>query len=60
MNLSDEIAARVAMKKNRSFISVILLVALASINCAQTSDQKAATRSASTGPELRWKYESGG
>ena len=48
------------MKKNRTLISVIVLVALASTNCAQTSDQKAATRSASTAPELRWKYESGG
>ena len=48
------------MKKNRGFISAIVSVALASINCAQTSDQKAATRSTSTGPELRWKYESGG
>ena len=48
------------MKKNRAIISVIVLVALTSINCAPTSDQKAATRSASTGPELRWKYESGG
>jgi hypothetical protein len=48
------------MKKNRGFISAIILVAMVSLNCAQTSDQKAATRSASTGPELRWKYESGG
>ena len=48
------------MKKNRTLISVIVLVALASIDCAQSSDQKAATRSASVGSELRWKYESGG
>jgi hypothetical protein len=48
------------MKKNRALICVIILVALASINCAHTSDQKASSRSASTGPELRWKYESGG
>jgi hypothetical protein len=48
------------MKKNRALISVIVLVALASIDCAQTYDRKAANRSASTGPELRWKYESGG
>jgi hypothetical protein len=48
------------MKKNRFLISAIVLLALASVNCAQTSDQKAATPSASSGPELRWKYESGG
>jgi hypothetical protein len=48
------------MKKKRGFISAIVLMALASVNCAQTSDKKAATQSALTGPELRWKYESGG
>jgi len=48
------------MKKDRGFTSVIVLVALASINCAQAPVQEAATRSASTEPDLRWKYESGG
>ncbi len=48
------------MKKNRAFISAIILVTLASVSCAQTSDKKEASLSAASGPELRWKYESGG
>jgi hypothetical protein len=48
------------MEKNRGFLSAIVLVALVSVNCAQTSDKKTPTSSALTGPELRWKYESGG
>ena len=48
------------MKKNRAFISTIVLVMLASLSCAQSSGQTAANRSAASGPELRWKYESGG
>jgi hypothetical protein len=48
------------MKKKRGLISAIVLVALASVNCAQTSEKKAANHSALAGPELRWKYESGG
>jgi hypothetical protein len=49
------------MKKNRGFISAILLVAMASVSCAQASDKEAANlSSAAIGPELRWKYESGG
>jgi hypothetical protein len=60
MNLSDEIAARVAMKKNCGFISGIVLVAMASLSCAQTADKKHASPSAASTPQLRWKYESGG
>jgi len=48
------------MRKNRALISFSVLMALASLNCAQTSDQTSVTRPASTEPELRWKYESGG
>ena len=48
------------MKKNRGFISAIILVAMASVSCAKASDKKAASLSAASGPELRWKYESGG
>jgi len=48
------------MKKNRGFISAIILVAMASVSCAQTSDKNSAILSAANGPELRWKYESGG
>lgn len=47
------------MKKNRAFVSTIVLVVLASLSCAQSSDKTAANRSAAA-PELRWKYESGG
>ena len=48
------------MKKNRGFISAIILVAMVSVSCAQSSDKKAADLSAASEPELRWKYESGG
>ncbi len=47
------------MKKNRCSIS-ILLMAMASVSCAQISDKKQANLSAAAGPELRWKYETGG
>ncbi|MFZ0061977.1 MAG: hypothetical protein WAL47_08065, partial [Pyrinomonadaceae bacterium] len=46
--------------KSKRFISAIVLVAMASISCAQTSDKKTATLPAESGPELRWRYESGG
>lgn len=48
------------MKKNRGFISTLVLVAMASLSCAQTSNKKDTNLSASAGPELRWKYETGG
>jgi hypothetical protein len=48
------------MKRNRGSISVVVLVAMASVSCAQTSDKNSATLSAASGPELRLKYESGG
>jgi hypothetical protein len=48
------------MKKNRAFISTIVLVVLASLSCAQSSDKTVANRSAAFAPELRWKYESDG
>ena len=48
------------MKKYPLFISTIVLVAMASLSCAQTSDTKEGNASAAAGPELRWKYESGG
>ncbi len=47
------------MKNNRGFHFSHRLSGLASVNCAQTSDKKAATHSALTGPEFRWKYETG-
>jgi hypothetical protein len=48
------------MKKYSGFISGIVLVAMASLSCAQISDKTAANLSAASGPELRWKYETGG
>jgi hypothetical protein len=48
------------MKKNRSFISTFVLVAISAVSCAQNPSKKEATPSASVGPELRWKYETGG
>jgi hypothetical protein len=48
------------MKKYPGVISAVVLVALASLSCAQSSDKKEANLSATSGPELRWKYETGG
>jgi len=49
------------MKKNRCLFSTFVLVAIASLSCAQSSDKKKeANLSAAAGPELRWKYEAGG
>ncbi len=48
------------MKKYPGVISAIVLVAIASVSCAQSSDKKESNLSAAAGPELRWKYEAGG
>ncbi len=48
------------MKKNRGFISAFVVVAMATVSCAQNSDKKEAKLSAASGPDLRWKYETGG
>jgi len=50
----------VAMRKNRGFISALVLVTIATVSCAQIADKKEANSSAAAGPELRWKYETGG
>jgi len=47
------------MKRDQGFISTILLVLVASLSCAQSSD-KGTNPSDPAGPELRWKYETGG
>jgi hypothetical protein len=47
------------MKRNQGFISTIVLVVMALLSCAQGSD-KGANLSGVAGPELRWKYETGG
>lgn len=46
------------MKKYPALISVVL-VTIAFLNCARNSD-KGADLSSAAGPELRWKYETGG
>jgi|GEM_PF-6605851 len=48
------------MKKYPAVISAFVLVALACLSCAQTADEEEASLSAVAGPELRWKYETGG
>ncbi|MBA3357761.1 MAG: hypothetical protein H0U18_17830 [Pyrinomonadaceae bacterium] len=48
------------MKKNQGFISTVVLVVMASLSCAQSSEKKEGNLSAASGPELRWKYETGG
>jgi hypothetical protein len=48
------------MKKNRGVLSAIVLMAMASASCAQTSDKNAVGLSTVSRPELRWRYESGG
>lgn len=48
------------MKKYLGVVSAIVLVTIASVSCAQTSDKREARLSAAAGPELRWKYETGG
>ena len=50
----------VAMKNNRGLISTFVLVAISAVSCAQIADKKEANLSATVGPELRWKYETGG
>jgi hypothetical protein len=48
------------MKKYPSVISGVVLVTIASLSCAQNPDKNETNLSATAGPELRWKYETGG
>ena len=59
-NLMRITFCEVAIRKNRGFISAFLLVAMAAVSCAKSSDKKEANLSAAVGPELRWNYETGG
>ena len=45
---------------NRSLIPIIVLLAMASVSCAQSTEKNVASHSGESGPELRWKYEAGG
>jgi hypothetical protein len=47
------------MKRYPEVFSAIILVAIAAVSCAQSSDKDSGP-SATVGPELRWKYETGG
>ena len=47
------------MKGYPGFFSAIVLVVIAALSCAQSSD-KGPGLAATVGPELRWKYETGG
>jgi hypothetical protein len=48
------------MKEYPHLISTFLLLAVLPLSCAQSSDKNEASPAASVGPELRWKYETGG
>jgi hypothetical protein len=47
------------MKKYPGVFSAVALIATTALSCAQSSDNDAGL-SATVGPELRWKYETGG
>jgi hypothetical protein len=47
------------MKKYPGIVSAVVMIAIASVSCAQSSD-KGTGLSATVGPELRWKFETGG
>jgi hypothetical protein len=49
----------VFMEKYPGVISAIVLVAIASVSCAQSADKRA-NLPGTAEPELRWKYEAGG
>jgi hypothetical protein len=59
-NLMQRICCMAAMRKSRSFISAFIVIVIAAVSCAKISDKRAAVSSAAVGPELRWKYETGG
>lgn len=59
-DLMRRTCCEVTMRKSRGLISAFVLVAMAAVSCAKSSDKKEANPSAAVGPELRWKYETGG
>jgi hypothetical protein len=48
------------MRTSQSLISAFVLVAMAAVSCAKSPDKREAKPYAAAGPELRWKYETGG
>jgi hypothetical protein len=52
--------AEVAVKKYRGFISALVLLALVSLNCAQTAKKKEAEPFLAAIPQLLWQYNTEG
>ncbi len=50
----------VAVKKCRFFISTLSLLAMASLNCAQTAKKKEAEPLFTARPQALWQYDTGG
>jgi hypothetical protein len=48
------------MGKYRVFVCALVVLAFASPSCAQKPSKQEANLSAVAGPELRWKYDTGG
>ena len=48
------------MKRFERVIVTLALIAMTSPSCAQKPCQKEVIASSVSGPELRWKYETGG
>ena len=59
-NLMQRICWMATKRKSRSFVSAFIVIVIAAISCAKSSDKRAALPSAGVGPLLRWKYETGG
>jgi len=49
-----------AVKKYRGFISVLVLLAMGSLGCAQTARKKGAEPSLAPVLQLLWQYDTGG
>ena len=50
----------VAVKTYRGFISALVLLALLSLNCAQTAKKKEGEPFLAAIPQLLWQYNTGG
>lgn len=56
----DKSLTEVAMKKYRIFISTLILLSMASVNCAQTGKKKEAELLFAARPQPLWQYDTGG
>jgi len=50
----------VAVKKHQSNISALILLAMLSLNCAQTAKKIEAEPFSADTPQLLWQYDTGG